>query len=302
MARVLVVGAGGVGGAFGAALADGGHDVAFVARGANLDALRQKGLRVEGTRGTIVLPSVAATDQPAEAGPRDLVLLTVKSYDLEEAAEAVRPCGGTVLTLQNGVDAAARVQAVLGDVVVAGTTGIVADLAEPGVVRVVSSYARITFGEPEGGWSGRTDLVHRWLSVGGWIESRPQQDVRIALWQKMALICAMAGLTSLYRTSVGEILADEHGAATWRRIVTEVDTVARACGVPLPHDLIEERMAYAATIDPEATSSMSRDLARGKRVEVDHLNGTIVHLGRRFGIPVPANEAVYAGVRIASIT
>jgi len=301
VARVLVVGAGGVGGAFGAALAQAGHDVVFVARGANLEALRDRGLLVTGARGTISLPVVAATDDPADAGERDLVLLTVKSYDLEDAAWAVAPCGGIVLTLQNGVDAAERVREVLGDVVLAGTTGIVADLTEPGRVEVVSTYARITFGEPDGGWTARTDLVHGWLSAGGWIESQPQQDVRVALWTKMSLICAMAGLTTLYGRPVGEILSDPHGAATWRRIVEEVEGVGRAAGVPLPPDLVAERMEYSSRIDPGATSSMSRDRARGKRLEVDHLNGAIVRAGERVGVPVPVNEAVYAGIRLAAV-
>ncbi|HVE91869.1 MAG TPA: 2-dehydropantoate 2-reductase [Actinomycetota bacterium] len=300
MARVLVVGAGGVGGAFGAAMAQAGHDVVFVARGANLQALRTGGLKVIGARGDFTLPKVQATDTAAEAGDRDLILLTVKSYDLEEAAETVRSCGGIVLTLQNGVDAAERVRGVLGDVALAGTTGIVADLEEPGLVRVVSTYSRIIFGEPEGVWSSRTEAVHEWLSAGGWIDSQPREDVRIALWEKMALICAMGGLTTLYDQPMGPILSDPHGRATFRTVVEEVEAVGRARGVPLPAGLVEDRLAYAGTVDPQATSSMSRDLRRGKRVEVDHLNGAIVRMGAELGVPVPVNTAVYAGIRLAA--
>lgn len=270
----------------------------FVARGENLRAMRAEGLRVTGRRGPIVLGEVRATDDPREAGERDLVLLTVKTYDLSEAVEDVRPCGGLVLTLQNGVQAPERVRGILGDVCLAGSTGIVADLAEPGRVEVRSPYARIRFGEIDGGRSERVERVEGWLARGGWISAEPQNDIRIELWRKMALICAMAGLTTLYRSPIGPILADVAARATFRRLVEEVEAVGRAKGVPLPDGFAEERMRYADGIDPGATSSMSRDLLRGKRLELDALNGWIVEAGRDLGVPVPLNDAVVAGVRL----
>lgn len=298
MARVLIMGAGGVGGYFGAALADSGHDVVFVARGSNLDALRASGLRVTGSR-EILLPSVAAVPEAASAGACDLVLLCVKSYDLEEASRAVAACGGLAVTLQNGVDAADRARTILGDAVLAGSTNIVADLEAPGHVRLLSRYARIRFGEPEGGLSERVAMVAGWLDVPG-IEPDPREDVRIALWEKMATICAVAGTTTMCRAPVGAVLADPSGVATFRRLTEECETVARAQGVPLPADFTAQRLSYASGIDPAATSSMLRDLLRGKRVEIEHLNGHIVRLARERHLDVPVNEAVLAAVRIAA--
>lgn len=292
------MGTGGVGGAFGAALQDAGHDVVFVARGDDLRALREGGLRVSGNVPRIVLGEVRATDDPSDAGERDLTLLGVKTYDLPDAVEAIRPCGGLVLTLQNGVTAPDRVREALGDVCLAGSTGIVADLAGPGRVEVVSSYARIRFGEPDGGASERVERVAGWLRRSPRITVEPQADVREELWRKMALICAMAGLTTLYRSPVGPVLADPGGRATFRRALEEVESVARAKGAPVPDGFVEERMRYADGIDPRATSSMSRDLARGKRLEVDDLNGAIVGMGRELATPVPVNEAVDAGIRL----
>lgn len=299
MARILVMGAGGVGGYFGAALQHGGHEVVLVARGENLRALQRGGLLVTGARGETRI-EVSATDVPSSAGPCDLVLMTVKSYDLEEACEAVRDNGGIVLTLQNGVDAAERVRAILGDVALAGTTGIVADLSGPGHVHLVSDYARIRFGEPDGGRSERVDLVHGWLRAGGRIESLPSEDVRVALWEKMALICGMAGLTTLCRAPIGEVLADPDGAATFERLLGECEAVARARGVPLPGGFVAERLGYARGVDPAATSSMLRDFLRDRRLELEHLNGAVVRLGAEVGVSVPVHEAVSAGIRVAA--
>lgn len=298
-ARVLVMGTGGVGGYFGAAMQAAGHDVVFVARGPNLEALRADGLTVTGTR-DIRLARVSATGDPGSARERDLALLCVKSYDLEEATAAVGPCGGILLTLQNGVDAAERVQRVLGPVVLAGTTGIVADLVAPGRVEVVSTYSRIRFGEPDGG--GITERVRRvasWLSAGGGIEALPEDDVRIALWEKMALICATAGLTTLYRSPVGPVLDSPEGRGSFRRVVAECAAVARTIGVVLPDGFEEARERYAESIDPVATTSMLRDLLRGKRLELEHLNGWIVRTARALGVDTPVNDAVYAGIKLA---
>lgn len=300
MARVLVMGTGAVGGYYGGAMAAAGHEVVFVARGENLAALRSGGLRVTGARASFSLDEVSATDEPSTAGERDLVVMCVKSYDLSDAAAACKPNGGVVLTLQNGVDAAERVNAAVGaEVALAGTTGIVADLTEPGHVDVVSSYAWIRFGEPSGVWSSRTELVGSWLSQGGRIDAQPLEDVRPALWEKMAVICGLAGLTTLYLRPIGAILADPHGRATYRRIVSEVFEVGRASGVPLGEDFIESRMHYVDGIDPAATASMSRDFRRGRRLEVDTIHGAIVRMGSSLGVPVPVHEAVYAGIRLS---
>lgn len=295
MARVVVLGAGAVGGYYGAALARGGHDVAFVARGANLEALRTRGLRVTGAMGEIALPDVRASEGPPPGC--DLVALCVKNYDLEAAAGAVRPTDAIVLTLQNGVEAPYLVREIVGDRVLGGTTGIVADLPEPGHVHLTSAYAWIRFGEPDGtGLSERVRRVGQWLSVEG-IDAIPEADVRVALWQKMALMCGMAGLTTLHQRPMGEILGDPALRETFVRIMRECESVARAKGIALPADFVEERMGYADRIDPGAMSSMSRDFARGRRIELDTFNGTIVRLGAEVGVAVPENAAVYEGIR-----
>jgi 2-dehydropantoate 2-reductase len=300
MARIVVLGTGAVGGYFGACLARRAHDVTFVARGANLEALRRGGLRVTGAMGEFHIPHVDATDDPRAMEGVDLVLLCVKSYDLDAAAAVVAGLGATYLTLQNGVDAPGRARDALGPDVLAGSTGIVSDLPEPGHVHVVSSYAWIRFGEVDGG--GVTDHVRRigrWLDVDG-IEAIPVDDARVALWEKMALMCGMAGLTTLHQRPMGEILTNPDLRWTFSEIIGECERIARAQDVPIPDDFVALRLRYAERIDPAAMSSMSRDFARGRRIELDTFNGAIVRMGAELGVAVPHNAAVYDGIRAAT--
>lgn len=293
------MGAGAVGGYYGACLVRGRHDVTVVARGANLEAIRARGVRVTGAMGDFSVTPAAVTAHPSEAGRCDVVLLCVKNYDLDEAAKALGGIGDVVVTMQNGVDAPGRARDGLGDTVLAGSTGIVADLDEPGHVHVVSAYAWIRFGEPEGG--GITDRVRRvaaWLEVEG-VEPIAVEDARVALWEKMTLMCGMAGLTTLHQRPMGEILGDPSLRAAFEAILRECEVVARARGVPLPDDFVDARLRYAERIDPSAMSSMSRDFARGRSIELDTFNGAIVRMGVELGVDVPQNAAVYDGIRAA---
>jgi len=297
--RVLVMGTGAVGAYYGACLLRSGRDVKFVARGANLEALRSSGMRVTGAMGEFGFDRVNAVEA-SEAGSADLVLLCVKNYDLEDAARAISGAGEVVLTLQNGVDAPVVAREVLGDVVVAGSTGIVADYPEPGHVHCVSAYAWVRFGEMDGGGiSDRIERVNECLSVDG-VEPMAVPDARVALWEKMSLMCGMAGLTTLLQKPMGEILGDAELRARFESIVRECESVARAKGVPLSKDFVSDRMAYADRIDPGAMSSMSRDLVRGKRIELETFNGAIVRMGAELRVDVPANAFVYEGIRAKS--
>jgi 2-dehydropantoate 2-reductase len=293
------MGTGAVGAYYGACLLRGGRDVTFVARGANLEALRSNGLRVTGAMGDFGFERVNAVEA-SETGSADVVLLCVKNYDLEDAARSVSGAGEIFLTLQNGVDAPLVAREVLGDVVVAGSTGIVADYPEPGHVHCVSSYAWMRFGEMDGGGiSKRVELVNECLSVDG-VEPIPVPDARVALWEKMSLMCGMAGLTTLLQRPMGEILGDAELRERFETIVRECESVARAKGVPLSKDFVTDRMGYADRIDPGAMSSMSRDLMRGKRIELETFNGAIVRMGAELGVDVPANAAVYEGISAKS--
>lgn len=294
MASVLVMGAGAVGAYYGACLARGGHDVTFVARGANLEAMRKGGVRVSGAMGEFTIGDARSVSAPEDH--HDLALLTVKTYDLESAARALHGRADVVLTLQNGVEAPGRARSVLGDVVLAGSTGIVADLPEPGRVQVVSSYAWVRFGEPEGGGiTERVEAVASTLDVEG-VQPIPVDDARVALWEKMALMCGMAGLTTLHQRPMGQILSEPALREAFVRILAECEAVAGALGVPLPEGFAADRLAYAERIDPGAMSSMSRDFARGRRIELETFNGAIVRLAAKAGVDVPENAQTYSRI------
>jgi 2-dehydropantoate 2-reductase len=296
MPDVCVMGAGAVGAYYGACLARAGCDVAFVARGDNLAAMRSDGIAVTGAMGEFVVDDVTCGDDPAAFGRAELTLLGVKNYDLTAAAEATNGLSDLYLTLQNGVDAPHVVAAIVGDRVLAGTTGIVADLVAPGRVHLTSAYAWIRFGEPNGGGvTQRVSRVAALLDVDG-VEPLPAEDARLALWEKMALMCGMAGLTTLHQRPIGEILDDAELRRTFERIVDECADIARAKGVPIADDFVAKRIHYAERIDPSAMSSMSRDLARGRRIELETFNGAIVRMGAEEGIDVKTNRAVYDAI------
>jgi 2-dehydropantoate 2-reductase len=296
--RVVVVGAGGVGGYFGGRLAHAGADVAFVARGAHLEVLRTSGLRVRSVKGDFAVP-VEATDDPSSLGPADYVLVTVKSYDTDAVARAVSPLVApetAVVSLQNGVDNEERLAAVLGDEhVVGGAAYIFATIAEPGLIDHTGGPARIVMGE----WSasaGSTGnrvrtLVTAFVEAG--VDAEESPDIRAVLWSKFAFICAQAGVTSATQLPIGDIRSEPAGRALFRSIASEACAVAAAEGIALPADLADRHLGFVDRLDPGDRSSLYHDLSHGNRMELDALLGEIVGRGDRYGVDVPASRALY---------
>lgn len=301
--RVAVIGSGGVGGFVGGRLARAGHDVAFLARGAHLEALRANGLRVQSTDGDFDLPTVTATDRPDELDPADLFLFTVKTYDTEIAAAPLKPLlrpGATVLTLQNGIDNHHRIDAVLGaGVALPGTIRIETTIAEPGVIAHTSKGHMIRFGElggANGGVTGggdRVEVLRAAFADAGLTVAVPD-DMRAELWDKFLFIVPFAGLTTLTRAPIGPILADPDLTATLGDLLAEAAAVAKADGVDFGADVVEKRLGWMRRLHPGFKSSMQRDLERGKPLECDALSGAIVRLGEQYGIPTPVTRCVAA--------
>lgn len=294
--RVAVFGAGAVGGYLGSRLAQGGADVSFIARGAHLEAMRERGLTLvtpEGERSTI---DVQATDDPAEIGPVDVVLFLVKSYDTEEAARRLSPLigeGTGVVSLQNGIDNEERIAAVVGaEHVLGGAAYILAAIEAPGVVR--SGRARITVGELKPG--PPSERVERFVEVAnaGGIEARAASDVRLVKWEKYVLLVAFSAMTASTQLTVGDIRGSEAASDMLRAIIDEACAVGRALGVPLADDLADRQHALVlAQADNEGTS-LRHDLLTGHRMELEALQGTLRRLGRETGVPTPWTDAAYA--------
>jgi 2-dehydropantoate 2-reductase len=298
--RVRVMGSGGTGGYFGALLARAGEDVTFVARGAHLAALRAAGLTVRSRlAGDFTVPA-RATDDPAEAGAADLVLFCVKAYDTESAAARLRPAVGpetVILPVQNGIDGAERISRIVGPGhAIGGLAAVSSVIAAPGIVEHRAGPDVIQLGELDGQPSERTQHIADALRRAG-IKAQVRPDIRVALWEKFVLICGLSGLTALTRLPIGTVLACAETRTLCRQTMEETHAVGRAEGVALPGGHVERTLAFFEGSDPAIRGSLYYDLAAGRRLEIDTLNGTVVRLGRERGVPTPANFAIYAALK-----
>jgi 2-dehydropantoate 2-reductase len=300
--RVLVMGAGAVGGYYGAILARRGHDVTLVARGAHLRALQDRGLTVRDGDRTCGPVPVRAVARPADAAPDpELVLFTVKGYDTDEAARALAPALGpatTVLTLQNGIESVERLAAILGPApLLAGTTVIEATVPEPGLVVRLGPPPRIVLGEPHGPPSARAEAIAAVLRDAG-VAAEVVPDVRRALWEKFVRLAPGATATSACQAPIGAVRDDPEGAGLYRRLVEEAVAVGRAAGVDLGPHAAEAALRVIWSLPATMKTSMQRDFERGGPVELEPLTGAVVREGRRRGVPTPAFDALYAVLRV----
>ena len=298
--RIAVVGAGGTGGYFGGLLARAGENVTFIARGATLAALRAGGLTVESrVEGTFSVPA-HATDDPATVGPVDLVLFCVKADDTTTAAEQIGPLVGpdtVILSVQNGIDNEDRIAEVLGpSPVIGGIAGVSAHSRAPGVIVVDQEPGELRFGELADGASQRTERLLSVFQRAPFIATL-DPDIHTRLWEKFVFICALSGVTSLVRLPVGLMLRYPETTQLYRGVMAEVAAVGQAKGVELPDERVEEWFQVTTEINPMVYGSMYHDLAAGRRLEVEALNGTVVRFGHDLGIPTPLNFAIFAALR-----
>ena len=294
--RVAVMGAGSVGGYLGGMLSRGGHDVALIARGTHLAAIRKRGLRVvrDGEEFTV---NCAATDDPAEIGPVELVLLTVKTYQNAAAVPAMSPMVGpdtTVVCLQNGIDSYQAPAAAFGaGQVLPGAVYIEVGLPSPGVVRQAGDVVRVVFGELDGSESARGQAVRDALNTSG-VPAELSGDIRAGLWTKFLFIATMAGVTAMARQTLAELMPRPE----WREVVVgclkEVEAAGRASGVNFPSDVHETTLAYIETNLPDLQASMHTDVVAGRPLELEALNGAVVRAGRASGVPTSINDVIYA--------
>ena len=294
--KILVMGAGAVGGYFGGRLARAGNRVVFVARGANLDALRRRGLVVHSIGGDFTVSPVESTASAAEAGLCDLVLVCVKSTATLQAAEILRPVVGeetVVLSLQNGVENEDLLAERLGaSHVLGGLTHIGAELVEPGEIRHTSG-GRIIFGELDGSVSPRARRLEELFSAAG-IDCRLSRNITLMLWDKLSWNAAFNALTAVTRSTVGELLRQPDGTELARRAMLEVVAVAGAVGVPLDPARVDDAIERSRRDMPDLRTSMLQDLERGKPLEYEALNGAVLRAAARSRVAVPVHQTLYA--------
>lgn len=302
--RWAVMGAGATGGYFGAMLARCGEEVAFVARGANLAALRKRGLRLRTPEEEVVV-RVEATDKPSEIGPVDAVLFAVKSYDTRAAAEACRPLIGSgteIIDIQNGVDNEDLLAGMYGaECVLGGSTRIEAMLEEPGAVARLSPIARLDMGPWSGGVSDRHRALHGAMVECG-IDAHLDPDVRRVKWEKFLFICPAGAVTAVARATLGEVAAVPETLALFRAAVAEVERVAAASAVHLGGEAAVDRVVEAVRSLPSAMkTSMQRDLEQGRRFELEAFSGAVRRIGAAREVPTPVHDLLYAALKPAAL-
>ncbi len=300
--RIAAMAAGAVGGYFGGRMQAASHDVFFIARGANLAAIKNNGLKIESVHGDLHLPKVNVTDDPKSVGPVDIVLFAVKLWDTETAADATRPLVGPatrVVTLQNGVDSVERIAPILGaEQAIGGAAYIATVIAAPGVIKHTSSFATMRFGRAD----KRPDAALQAFADAGKaakLDIDLSADIERERWQKFIFLTAMAGSTASLRSAVGPIRDDPELRGFFRALMEEAFAVGKAKGVALDPAYLESRMDFLINkVEPGMKASMAHDLERGNRLELDWLAGKVRELGRQYKIPTPASDTVYTVLKL----
>ena len=291
--KIAIYGSGGVGGFFGARLAQAGNDVHFIARGAHLAAMREKGLKVESGAGDVHLPKPNAHEDPAKIGPVDLVMFAVKLGDVESAAQKLRPLlheRTLVIPFQNGVESPEILAKVIGKKhVLPGVAYIATGISRPGVVTHTGTMQRLQIG------AGAEEFVKACKAAG--INIEQAEDIDRARWEKFVFLVGLSGVTTLSRQPVGVIRADPELRATFQAAMTETWALGRKRGVRLADDFIADRMKFVDGLHADMRTSMQHDLEAGKPLEAPWLCGAVVRMSAEAGLDAPVNRTIYAALK-----
>jgi len=296
--RIAVIGAGAVGGYFGAKLAAAGQDMAFIARGAHLDALRRAGLRVESLAAPLHIKNSLFTSEGREVGPVDLILFCVKSYDTEAAAQTLGPMlgdGTLILSLQNGVDNPQKIAALWGEErTLAGVVYLGAQLIAPGVIRH-SAGGKIVFGRQDGAVIPAAKAVEQTLTAAA-IPCELSRNIARVQWTKLLWNAPFCAISCLTRANVKQIVESDSLTKLALDCMAEVQAAARTCGIDLPPELFQETLTFSRGLG-DFKPSMLQDLEAAKPLEYEAFNGVVVKLLQQAGRPAPTNEIFYGTLK-----
>ncbi|OIO86448.1 MAG: hypothetical protein AUK02_05895 [Anaerolineae bacterium CG2_30_58_95] len=297
--KIAVIGSGSVGGYYGGLLAQQGHAVTFLARGAHLEAIRKNGLQIKSVHGNFTVKPATVVESLAGLGPVDMVLFCIKTYDTERAAESIRPIltpETAVLSLQNGIDAADCVGRVVGMAHMLGAaTWIASAIESPGVISQVSAFRRIVLGELDGRITPRAQAIYEALKATG-ITAELTDNILKVLWTKFVFIAAVSGVGALTRLEMGDYRAVPETRGLLTGIMREVEALARAQSVTLDEDVVEKSLAFIDASAPSIKASMQRDIETGHVSELEAIIGIIGRKGRELGILTPFSDVVYAAL------
>lgn len=298
--RIAVFGTGAVGGYFGGRLAEAGESLVFIARGRHLEAIRRDGLRVSSILGDFTVAPAEATDDPAQTGPVDAVLVGVKAWQVPEAARLMSPLLGPdtlVVPLQNGIEAADQLQAVLGaKPVLGGLCRVLAWLEGPGQVRHAGLTPTIAFGELDGSDSLRVERLREVFRRTRGVTVETPRDIKTALWGKLMFIASVGGVGAATRAPAGVFRSLPETRELLAAVAREVLALARVSGAALAEEAVAKILAAVDNLPETATSSMQRDLLEGRPSELEAQLGAVVRLAREKGVPAPVTAVLYASL------
>jgi 2-dehydropantoate 2-reductase len=294
--RIAIVGSGGVGGYFGGRLAAAGADVTFLARGAHLEAMRARGLRITSPKGDLHLPRVSAESDPAAVGPVDVAFFAVKLYDTDGALAMLPPLVGPqtiVIGFQNGVETVASLTRAVGAAHTAGGVSYVsAVIAEPGVIKH-TAMDHLIFGMPDGSRSPQLEALLEACRPAGF-QSTLSPDITVEIWTKFVRLSVFSGMTAVTRSPIGAIVNDPELLEMLKAAVRETLAVAHAKGVAVASSIDEDVANAYKALPPQAKASMLEDLERGRRIELRWLSGAVARIGREVGVPTPIHTFINA--------
>ena len=299
--RIAMMGSGGVGGYYGGRLAASGVDVTFIARGRHLDAIRKHGLTIASRdmEDAHVIPA-QATEDPADVGAVDYVVVAVKLWDTAETGDLIRPLLGpdtTVLSLQNGVEGDDILAGKVGaDRMIGGVAFIASSIGEPGIINHIGTMQRIVIGERAGGGSPRIAALHDAMLRAG-VDAEISDDIERTIWEKFVFLVGLSATTTLMRTTLGPIREDPASRRFLHDVMRETVEVGRAKGVGLPADFADDRLVFADGLPFDMTSSMHHDLERGNPIEAAWLSGAVARFGDELKASTPVNRTVFAALK-----
>lgn len=297
--KIVIFGSGGVGGYFGARLADAGEQVVFVARGEHLEAINRNGLKLESPLGDLHLPNAVATDDFATIGPTDVIILTVKLWSTPDALEQMKTMVGPqtcVMSLQNGVGAGGVIARALGEgAPIGGLAYISSHIERPGVIRHIGNNAHLTFGELDGRSTKRVEDLAVLFDRAG-IAATLSDAITLKIWEKFVFLSALSGLCALTREPVGKIIWGTESRQVLTALLREACAVGRSTGIPLSDDFVEQQLSFCEQLPEQMEPSMLVDLRHGRRLELDWLTGDVVRMADENGIDVPASRTVCCGL------
>lgn len=295
--RIAIYGTGGVGAYFGGRLAQAGEDVVFIARGEHLKAIGEKGLKVDSVKNDFIVHPAEATDDPAQVGVVDMILVGVKAWQIPDAAQAMRPMVGPetfIVPIQNGVDAPDQLAEVLGaEHVLGGSCRIISFIVEPGHICHAGVEPSIAFGEMDGRTSERTERLQKVFGQAEGLTATILPDIKAAIWKKFLLMAPWSGLGALTRAPVGVLCSQPETRGMLEQLMQEIINISQARGISLPQTLIAKTLGFLDDLPPEGTASMQRDIMAGRPSELVSQNGAAVRIGQELGVETNLHAFVY---------